>query len=107
MLGTTRESIFSADTPTQQIVYVILCWAYFPIVFCLYPETSRRTLEDMDEIFIRNPSLIVCGKPELTQRERPQAFIEAETQRIADAENEELGKKGVDGNGVTAHDERV
>lgn len=39
----------------------------------------------MDQIFIQNPSVIVCGKPDLTQRERPQAFIEAEQRRIADA----------------------
>ena len=67
-------------------MYVIICWAYFPIVFCLYPETSRRTLEDMDEIFIQNPSVFVFGKSDLTRRERPQAFIDAESRRIAEAE---------------------
>lgn len=39
----------------------------------------------MDQIFIQNPGIIVCGKPDMTQRERPQAFIEAEQRRIADA----------------------
>ena len=39
----------------------------------------------MDEIFIQNPGLIVAGKPDLTQRERPQAFIDAEQRKIADA----------------------
>lgn len=42
----------------------------------------------MDQIFIQNPGLIVCGKPDMTQRERPQAFIEAEQRRIADAAGE-------------------
>lgn len=62
----------------------MISWAFFPIVFVFYPETSRRTLEDMDEIFIRNPSLIVCGNRQLTQRERPEAFVEVEMERIAD-----------------------
>lgn len=39
----------------------------------------------MDQIFIQNPGAIVSGKPDMTQRERPQAFIEAEERRIADA----------------------
>ncbi|CAH0028431.1 unnamed protein product [Clonostachys rhizophaga] len=88
------------------LIYVILCWSYFPVVFCLYPETSRRTLEDMDEIFINYPGLLVFGKSTLTQRERPQAFIDAESARIAaisDAkETGELHKSS----GI-AHEERV
>lgn len=76
------------------------------MVFCLYPETSRRTLEDMDEIFIQNPSLIVCGKPALTQRERPQAFIDAEATRIANAADAKLGNDGLKEEG-TSHYERV
>lgn len=59
------------------------------MVFFLYPETTRRTLEDMDQIFIQNPSIIVCGKPDMTQRERPQAFVEAEQRRIAEAAGDE------------------
>ncbi|KAJ5812663.1 Major facilitator superfamily domain general substrate transporter [Penicillium riverlandense] len=73
------------------LIFAIIAWCFFPIVFLFYPETSRRTLEDMDEIFIQNPSLIVCGKRELTQRERPQAFIDAEGNRIVD--NTEIGRE--------------
>jgi hypothetical protein len=54
-------------------------------VFCLYPETSRRTLEDMDQIFIQNPGLIVCRIPELTQRERPQTLVNLEQERVEKA----------------------
>ncbi|KAF9877964.1 putative glycerol proton symporter of the plasma subject to glucose-induced inactivation protein [Colletotrichum karsti] len=75
------------------LIFAVICWAYFPMVFFLYPETSNRTLEDMDQIFIRNPSPLVFGKAELTQRKRPQAFIDAEQTRIADAENTEIGKE--------------
>lgn len=46
----------------------------------------------MDQIFIQNPSVIVCGKSDLTQRKRPQAFIDAEARRIADAETSATGK---------------
>lgn len=67
------------------LVFAIICWAYFPVVYLFYPETTRRTLEDMDQIFIQNPGVIVCGKSDLTQRERPLAFFEAEERRIADA----------------------
>ncbi|KAL1845644.1 hypothetical protein VTK73DRAFT_461 [Phialemonium thermophilum] len=74
------------------LLFAIICYAYFPVVFLLYPETSRRTLEDMDQIFIQNPSVFVFGKPDMTRRERPQNFIDAETRRIEEAEREQLGK---------------
>ncbi|KAK4039627.1 general substrate transporter [Parachaetomium inaequale] len=66
------------------LIFAVICWAYFPVVFFLYPETSRRTLEDMDEIFMSSPGALVFNKPELTQRRRPQAFIDAEARRIGE-----------------------
>lgn len=66
----------------ERTVFSIFCYAFFPIVFCLYPETSRRTLEDMDYIFECNPHVLVAGKRDLTSRKRPQLFIDAEARRI-------------------------
>lgn len=82
------------------------------MVFCLYPETSRRTLEDMDYIFESNPGALVCGKPELTQRNRPHAFIEAEARRIEQAQKtkeqaEVLGTKKAGSIGVTHLETKV
>lgn len=57
-------------------------YAYFPIVWLIYPETTQRTLEDMDVIFRTNPSVFVFANKDLTQRKRPQAFIEAEMARV-------------------------
>ncbi len=92
------------------LIFAVICWAYFPVVFFLYPETSRRTLEDMDEIFIRNPGAIVFNKPELTQRRRPQVFIDAEARRIGEGAVAEVGgdvlsKKALE-NAKAAHVER-
>ncbi|KAJ5976365.1 Major facilitator superfamily domain general substrate transporter [Penicillium waksmanii] len=86
------------------LIFAVISWTFFPIVFLFYPETSRRTLEDMDEIFIRNPSLVVCGNRQLTQRERPEEFAEAERQRIAG--DIEHGKDGFSIS-TTTHHERV
>lgn len=63
----------------------------------------------MDQIFIRFPGLIVAGKPELTNRERPQLFIDAERERVANAESSKAGQmvfedKAAD---ATVHTERV
>uniref|UniRef100_A0A0C4DJ11 Major facilitator superfamily (MFS) profile domain-containing protein n=1 Tax=Fusarium oxysporum (strain Fo5176) TaxID=660025 RepID=A0A0C4DJ11_FUSOF len=68
------------------LLFAGFCYSYFPIVYFLYPETARRTLEDMDQIFIQNPGLIVCRVPELTQRERPQTLITLEQKRVEKAE---------------------
>lgn len=50
----------------------------------------------MDQIFISYPSLIVFGKSALTSRNRPQLFIDAETERVAAAEASELGREVLD-----------
>lgn len=90
-------------------VFAIICYAFFPIVFCLYPETSRRTLEDMDEIFFHSSNLIVCGDRTLTQRERPQLFIDAETRRVDEGANAEAGTIALEGKvqQMTSHIESV
>ncbi|KAI1742588.1 putative sugar transporter [Xylaria scruposa] len=68
------------------LIFAILCLSFFPVVYCFYPETAGRKLEDMDEMFLRNPSWFVFGKKELTQPTRPQAFIDAELARISDSQ---------------------
>ncbi|GAP84502.2 hypothetical protein SAMD00023353_1100190 [Rosellinia necatrix] len=68
------------------LIFAVFCLLFFPVVYFLYPETAGRKLEDMDEMFIRNPSWLVCGNIEMTQTTRPQAFIDAELARISDSE---------------------
>ena len=46
----------------------------------------------MDEIFIHNSTVVVFGDKTLTQRERPQLFIDAETMRIEDGKTAEIGE---------------
>ncbi|KAI0840968.1 general substrate transporter [Hypoxylon sp. FL0890] len=67
------------------LLFAGFCWSFLPIIFLFYPETSRRTLEDMDEIFRRHNSLFVFRDKVLTQRNRPQEFIEAEQRRVTEA----------------------
>ncbi|KAH8434860.1 sugar porter family MFS transporter [Aspergillus melleus] len=87
------------------LMFAIIVWAYFPVIYCLYPETSRRTLEDMDEIFIRHKSPIVCGNRSLTQRKRPQEFVEAESKRIETMDEVVVGDSVKCGSAI--HHERV
>ncbi|KAI0400474.1 putative sugar transporter [Xylaria palmicola] len=68
------------------LIFAVLCLAFFPVVYFFYPETAGRKLEDMDEMFLRNPSWFVFGKKEMTQPTRPQAFIDAEMARISDSQ---------------------
>lgn len=68
-------------------MFGIFCFAFGPIVYFFYPETANRTLEDMDQIFIHNPSAFVFTNRAATQSKRPDIFIEAETARIAQIAN--------------------
>ncbi|KAK6957745.1 hypothetical protein Daesc_000533 [Daldinia eschscholtzii] len=66
------------------LLFAGFCWSFLPIVFLFYPETSLRTLEDMDEIFQHHSGPFVFRDETLTQRNRPQAFTEAERRRITE-----------------------
>ncbi|KAI0888979.1 general substrate transporter [Annulohypoxylon maeteangense] len=66
------------------LLFAGFCWSFLPVVFLFYPETSRRTLEDMDEMFKHHNNLLVFRDKILTQQSRPQAFIDAEQERIAE-----------------------
>ncbi|KAI0446240.1 putative sugar transporter [Xylaria telfairii] len=68
------------------LIFAILCLSFFPVVYCFYPETAGRKLEDMDQMFLRNPSWFVFGKKEMTQPTRPQAFIDEELAQISDSQ---------------------
>ncbi|KAK9452552.1 general substrate transporter [Dipodascopsis uninucleata] len=70
------------------LMFAIFVYSYFPIVYLLYPETCSRTLEDIDLIFTEYKGVIVVGpgKKELTQRSRPQYFIEKEKERVREGE---------------------
>lgn len=54
-----------------------------PMIYLFYPETANRTLEDMDQIFLHNPSVFVCWNRSATQSQRPQSFKDAEVLRVA------------------------
>ncbi|KAF3008319.1 hypothetical protein E8E14_006974 [Neopestalotiopsis sp. 37M] len=75
------------------LIFAVLTFSYVPVVFCFYPETSSRSLEDMNDLFIRNPSVFVCGRKEMTQCARPLALIEAEQYRIARAEGAHMQER--------------
>jgi hypothetical protein len=66
-------------------VFACFLYSYFPVVYFIYPETTQRTLEDMDEIFKSNPGILVYRNKNLTQRARPEAFKQAEQARIIEA----------------------
>ncbi|KAI7777867.1 hypothetical protein LA080_002990 [Diaporthe eres] len=69
------------------LMFGIFCFAFGPVVYFFYPETANRTLEDMDQIFIHNPSAFVFTDRAATQSKRPDILIEAETARIAQMAN--------------------
>lgn len=91
------------DTDKSQ-VFAILTFACTPVMYLFYPETANRTLEDMDQIFIQNPSAFVFKNKLATQSQRPQAFVEAEAARIARATDysRDVSSGDVTGNEKTA-----
>lgn len=67
-------------------MFAIFSFMIAPMIYLFYPETANRTLEDMDQIFIHNPSVFVCWNRFATQSQRPQSFKDAEVLRVAQAD---------------------
>jgi Sugar (and other) transporter. len=42
------------------IIWACICFSFIPITYLFYPETSNRTLEDIDRFFEGNPGLVVA-----------------------------------------------
>lgn len=59
---------------------IVLC--YGPVVWFFYPETAKRTLEDINYMFDSYDTLFLGKYKELRQRSRPDLFIDAEIERI-------------------------
>ncbi|EGP89664.1 uncharacterized protein MYCGRDRAFT_67680 [Zymoseptoria tritici IPO323] len=84
------------------IMFAVFNIAFLPVVYFLYPETSNRTLEDLDDYFDRDSphkAIIRFGDKVAKQHKRPAEAIEAERRRIDLAT--EVQKKGKNGSDST------
>lgn len=43
------------------IIWAVLCLSFVPIVYLLYPETARKSLEDIDLEFLEYPGILRVG----------------------------------------------
>lgn len=60
------------------IIWTVLNCSFLPVIFFFYPETSNRTLEDIDRYFREVPSPFVHNKPEGISVARPARYAEIE-----------------------------
>ena len=79
------------------IIWTVLNASFVPIVYLFYPETSDRTLEDVDRFFRENQNIFIFRDPDAISSKRPLAYIEheqAEVRRNSSAVgvNEEANK---------------
>ncbi|KAF2710604.1 sugar transporter STL1 [Pleomassaria siparia CBS 279.74] len=64
------------------IIWAVICFAFIPITYFFYPETSNRTLEDVDRFFASKPGIFIHRNKVAVQLHRPIEYIEAD-ERIA------------------------
>lgn len=74
------------------IIWAVICFAFIPITYFLYPETANRTLEDIDRFFETQPSIIIHKNRLAVQLHRPAEFIEADA-RIARGEVRDMDER--------------
>lgn len=52
------------------------------MIYYLYPETSNRSLEDLDDYYRTNPPVLVTGDKDATSSARPAKYQERESQLV-------------------------
>ncbi|KAF4539444.1 Sugar/inositol transporter [Lasiodiplodia theobromae] len=86
------------------IVWTVFNAVFLPVIYLFYPETANRSLEDLDEYYRTNPSLIVIKDPHAISTKMP--GVRAHTEKL-DAGmgtmhvDEAVPKKGLDGGQFT------
>ncbi|KAI9930832.1 hypothetical protein MW887_011590 [Aspergillus wentii] len=71
------------------IVWTVFNAVFLPIIYCFYPETSNRSLEDLDAYYRSNPSLLVIKDPDAICSHRPLKYIQHEQEEVQ--KNAKLG----------------
>jgi len=64
------------------IIWTVFNFSFVPLVYFFYPETSDRTLEDIDRFFRENQHVFVHRDPNAVQSKRPQAYVEHEQREM-------------------------
>ncbi|KAL3448294.1 general substrate transporter [Aspergillus insuetus] len=64
------------------IVWTVFNAACVPIIYFFYPETSNRTLEDLDAYYRSNPSLVVITDSDAICVKRPLKYIQHEDEEM-------------------------
>ncbi|KAI1638136.1 general substrate transporter [Biscogniauxia mediterranea] len=76
------------------IIWAITNAAFLPVIWLFYPETSNRTLEDLDAYYRDNPPVIVVNDNDSISRRRPERFVRAQGRDIEEAAKD-LGRRSI------------
>ena len=60
------------------IIWTIFNASFVPIVYIFYPETSDRSLEDIDRLFRENSDIFIFRDKNAIAAKRPAAYFERE-----------------------------
>lgn len=64
------------------IVWTVFNAVFMPVIYFFYPETSNRSLEDMDAYYRTQPSLIVTTDADAVSVKRPLKYIQHEQDEV-------------------------
>ncbi|EKM83216.1 hypothetical protein AGABI1DRAFT_118543 [Agaricus bisporus var. burnettii JB137-S8] len=65
------------------IIWVVFNFAFVPLIWIFYPETTNRHLEDIDILYRENKDMVFAFRhKEAVQIERPERFIRLDEERL-------------------------
>ncbi|EXJ58730.1 hypothetical protein A1O7_06159 [Cladophialophora yegresii CBS 114405] len=89
------------------IIWAVLCFSFIPTTYFFYPETSNRTLEDIDRYFAEHRNIFVFRDKVATQLQRPEIWEKMDEEIARRAEEQKIRNGEMDVEGDYKGDEKV
>ncbi|KAI0478253.1 general substrate transporter [Xylaria cf. heliscus] len=77
------------------VIWAVVNAVALPIIWAIYPETSNRTLEDLDAYYRDDPPLLVIKDKDATCMRRPRKFVMAQSRDVEEVAMGGLGNRSI------------
>lgn len=77
------------------VIWAVVNAAALPVIWALFPETSNRTLEDLDAYYREDPPLLVFKDKDSTSVRRPQKFAITQSRDVEEVAATGLRKRSI------------
>ncbi|KAI0406778.1 sugar transporter [Xylaria palmicola] len=75
------------------VIWAVVNAVILPLIWAFFPETTNRTLEDLDAYYRDDPPLLVINDKDATSLQRPEKFAIARSRDVEEAAGTDLKRR--------------